>query len=85
MEQVIFNIPNDVIRAVRKSLTLQKTPPRSRANSVGTSQEDPSAPPTEEIIREIRIQLHRELQLLGLINNEPSQQPKNFRKTEIVP
>lgn len=69
-----------------KNLTPQRSPQRSRANSVGNSQEDLSAPPTIERLQEVSHNLYMELEDAGFITH-PQHHPQlnRYKKTEIIP
>ncbi len=74
-----MSILTEVNKTAMKTITPNRTPPRSRANSIGESQEDPYAPPTEERIEQVRIQLIDNLIESGFIT------VKKPKITSIIP
>jgi hypothetical protein len=70
MSEHIVKLRNSVNEVI-KSISPNRTPPRSRANSIGGSQDDDSAPPTEERIQEARLIMTQGLIDAGFISPEP--------------
>lgn len=58
------------VKNIVKIITPNRTPPRSRANSIGGSSDDPDAPPTPEKIQEMLVEINRVLEETGFIESK---------------
>jgi hypothetical protein len=72
------------VNGVIKTISPNRTPARSRANSIGGSQEDESAPPTEERIQQARLFLTEELIATGFMSDSVSKPPPP-KITSVIP
>jgi len=77
VNKLLRNSINGVIRTISSN----RTPQRSRANSIGGSQEDESAPPTEERMQEARMILTQELIASGFMTEHHNKQ----KITSVIP
>jgi len=79
----------EIVKNFASKVSPQRSPQRSRANSIGNSQEDLNAPPTMQRREEIRNQLLIDLEDFGLISPPSSHSTtthkKNYKRTEIIP
>lgn len=77
-------VVKDSINNLVKTISPNRTPPRSRANSIGGSLDDPDAPPTQEKIQEMLVEINRVLEETGFIEAEATQAPLVHTKVTAV-